>query len=66
MTSDELVCLGFLEALEGGRLLPDGSDCDEMARQGLIRSACAGAWVITSLGQLRLKNLRSTLEFFGR
>ena len=37
-----------------------------LAQVGLIRSAYAGAWVITSLGQLRLKNLRSTLEFFGR
>jgi hypothetical protein len=63
MTADDYICLGFLEALEGGRPLPDGCDSSEMARQGLVSPLHGGGWAMTSLGRLRLQNLRSTLEF---
>jgi hypothetical protein len=64
MTAEELMCLGSLEALEGGWGLPERCDSTEMARQGLIRPQ-GGGWIMTSLGQLRLQNLRSVLEFGG-
>ena len=63
MSPHELMCLGALEALEGGAAPPAGCDCGEMARQGLISQVRGGAWVITTLGRLRLQNLRSTLDF---
>jgi hypothetical protein len=42
VTIDEFTCLGFLEALESGRGLPDGCDSGEMARQGLISPGKGG------------------------
>ena len=57
--NDALMCLGVLEALEVGRPVPDGCDRTGMAKQGLISEVRYGGWVITSLGRLRLQNLRS-------
>ena len=63
MTTDDFMCLGFLEALESGRSPPDECDSGEMARQGLIIPMHGGGWVITTLGQVRLQNLRSVIDF---
>ena len=63
MTSDEFVCLAFLEALEAGLPLPDGCDSTDMAEQGLIDPVIGGTWALTALGRLRLRNLRSTVGF---
>lgn len=63
VTIDELMCLGALEALEGGAAFPDGCDSSEMTRLGLIVRMSGGEWCLTPLGRLRLKNLRVLLEF---
>jgi hypothetical protein len=56
----ELACLGFLEAVEAGGVIADGVPLTALLAEGLIFEA-SSAWTLTPLGELRLRNLRSTL-----
>ena len=59
--SNDLACLSFLEAIEFGGDIADGVPVIDLETEGLIFEA-RSAWVLTPLGELRLRNLRYSLR----
>jgi hypothetical protein len=59
--SNDLACLTFLEAIDFGGDIADGVPVIDLETQGLIFEA-RSAWALTPLGELRLRNLRSSLR----
>jgi hypothetical protein len=61
VNASEILCLAYLESLEGVRAIPRDFSDGEPANQALVEEF-GGVWHLTARGHRHLANLRSVLD----